>query len=488
VASTSDGAAFTFGYNDYTTAGAQCGSGSTSDKCQQYPGDKTIVGKADQAAGTITMNVPRSMLRYLTGTTGSGQRPVEQAAVTGVRFEDATAFSLVNPNSTDQSTQSFLYPLDNAPAFDFLLPKADGSAFSVPSAPTGVTATGGTGEATVSWTPSASDGGSPITGYVVTASPGGQTAQIGAAARSTVVKGLIAGTTYTFTVHAVNGVGPSAESAPSNAVGTEAFPTFGPSIDAAAPGCLGTGYWTVASDGGIFSFGDAPFFGSTGNIKLNKPVVGMARTPSCGGYWMVATDGGIFSFGNAKFFGSTGNIPLNQPIVGMAATPSGNGYWMVASDGGIFTFGDAAFLGSMGGSHLNKPIVGMAATPSGKGYWLVASDGGIFSFGDAQFFGSTGSITLNKPVVGMARMPKGDGYWFVASDGGIFAFGSAPFLGSEGGAPLNKPVVGMSGSTTGSGYWLVATDGGIFTHGNSQFFGSTGNIRLNRPMVGMAPH
>jgi hypothetical protein len=32
----------------------------------------------------------------------------------------------------------------------------------------------------------------------------------------------------------------------------------------------------VASDGGIFSFGDAPFLGSTGNIHLNKPIAGMA--------------------------------------------------------------------------------------------------------------------------------------------------------------------------------------------------------------------
>jgi hypothetical protein len=37
---------------------------------------------------------------------------------------------------------------------------------------------------------------------------------------------------------------------------------------------------------------------------------------------------------------------LNKPIVGMAATPSGNGYWLVASDGGIFSFGDAVFRGS----------------------------------------------------------------------------------------------------------------------------------------------
>ena len=106
----------------------------------------------------------------------------------------------------------------------------------------------------------------------------------------------------------------------------------------------------------------------------------------------MASDGGIFTFGDAAFFGSTGAIHLNKPIVGMAATPDGKGYWLVASDGGIFTFGDAAFFGSTGAIRLNKPIVGMAATPDGKGYWLVASDGGIFTFGDAAFYGSTGAI------------------------------------------------------------------------------------------------
>ncbi|MHB8221154.1 MAG: hypothetical protein ACYDHU_12675, partial [Acidimicrobiales bacterium] len=124
-------------------------------------------------------------------------------------------------------------------------------------------------------------------------------------------------------------------------------------------------YWLVASDGGIFSFGGAGFFGSTGGMKLNKPVVGMAGTPSSGGYWLVASDGGIFSFGDARFYGSMGGKPLNQPIDGIAATPTGGGYWEVASDGGIFSFGQAPFYGSMGGKPLNQPIVGMTASPTG---------------------------------------------------------------------------------------------------------------------------
>jgi sugar lactone lactonase YvrE len=248
----------------------------------------------------------------------------------------------------------------------------------------------------------------------------------------------------------------------------------------------GLGYFLAASDGGIFNYGDAGFYGSTGNLKLNKPIVGLARTPDAKGYWLVASDGGVFSFGDAPFYGSTGNLVLNKPIVGMAATPDGKGYWLVASDGGVFSFGDAPFYGSTGNLVLNKPIVGMAATPDGKGYWLVASDGGVFSYGDAAFYGSTGGITLNKPVVGMASSPTGHGYWLVASDGGIFNYGDALFDGSAGALALNKPVVGMAATPDGLGYWLAGSDGGIFTYGDAAFFGSTGSLRLNKPVVGLA--
>ena len=248
----------------------------------------------------------------------------------------------------------------------------------------------------------------------------------------------------------------------------------------------GEGYRFVASDGGVFSFGDAGFYGSAGGLPLNAPVVGMADTPSTNGYWLVASDGGIFTYGDAGFFGSMGGKHLNKPIVGLAATADGRGYWLVASDGGIFSFGDAEFFGSTGSIHLNKPIVAMATTPGGGGYWLVASDGGIFSYGNAEFYGSTGSLHLNSPVVGMAPGPGGSGYWLVAADGGIFTYGTANFFGSAGSLHLNKPVVGMAAAPNAGGYWLVASDGGIFTYGNTLFYGSTGGIQLNKPIVGMA--
>ena len=230
----------------------------------------------------------------------------------------------------------------------------------------------------------------------------------------------------------------------------------------------GNGYWVAKGDGGMFSFGDAQFYGSAGNVHLNMPAVGVATTSDEHGYWIAAADGGMFTFGDAPFLGSMGGQKLNGPVVGVAGTKTG--YWMVADDGGVFGFGNA-FYGSMGGKPLNAPVSGIAATPTGKGYWLVAKDGGVFAFGDAGFYGSMGGQKLNAPVVGIAPTPSGHGYWMVAADGGMFTFGDASFYGSMGGKALNAPVTGMAARPQGDGYWLVAKDGGVFTFGAAQFHG-----------------
>jgi cell wall-associated NlpC family hydrolase len=152
----------------------------------------------------------------------------------------------------------------------------------------------------------------------------------------------------------------------------------------------------VASDGGIFSFGDAKFYGSTGALALNKPIVGMAVTPDGAGYWLVASDGGIFSFGDAKFYGSTGALTLNQPIVGMGVTPDGAGYWMVAADGGVFSFGDAKFHGSTATSP-GDPTEQVISTSTGQGYWIVQQNGTATPFGDA--------VSQSPPVTALLFTP-----------------------------------------------------------------------------------
>ncbi len=246
------------------------------------------------------------------------------------------------------------------------------------------------------------------------------------------------------------------------------------------------GYWMAASDGGIFSF-NRSFFGSTGSIKLNQPIVGMAPTHDNGGYWLAARDGGVFTFGDAPWFGS---LPAEgqrtTSVVAIVSDPVTFGYFLIESNGTVWdfhtpTFGDLPFFGY----HVNN-IVGGAMTPDGRGLYLVGSDGKVYVLsGDGVFQGDASSIHLNAPIIGMAVDPLTGGYWLLGRDGGVFSY-NAPFFGSTGNIRLNQPVVGMTPAADGGGYWFVASDGGIFSFGDAQFYGSTGSIRLNKPVVDMA--
>ena len=128
---------------------------------------------------------------------------------------------------------------------------------TVPAAPPAVTATRGNAQASVSWT-SGADGGSPITGYRVQVLRNGgvlRTVTLTGTATSTVITGLVNGTTYTFRVRAVNAVGLGALSTASNAVTPATVPSA-PQIGTASPGAPGGGVtatarWnTPASNGG----------------------------------------------------------------------------------------------------------------------------------------------------------------------------------------------------------------------------------------------
>ena len=82
-----------------------------------------------------------------------------------------------------------------------------------------------------------------------------------------------------------------------------------------------TGWWRPTAESSTTA--TPGFYGSAGSLKLNKPIVGIAATPDGKGYWLVASDGGIFNYGDAGFYGSTGSLKLNMPIVGMASSPTG---------------------------------------------------------------------------------------------------------------------------------------------------------------------
>jgi hypothetical protein len=246
------------------------------------------------------------------------------------------------------------------------------------------------------------------------------------------------------------------------------------------------GYWLAASDGGIFAF-NRSFFGSTGSIRLNQPIIGMAATHDLGGYWLAARDGGVFTFGDASWFGS---LPAEgqhtSNVVAIVADPATFGYFLIKSDGTVWdfqtpSFGDLPFFGF----HVNN-IVGGAMTADGRGIYLVGSDGRVYVLsGNGVFQGDMSSIRLNAPIIGMAVDPLTGGYWLLGKDGGVFSF-NAPFYGSTGNIRLNQPVVGMTATADGGGYRFVASDGGVFSFGDAKFYGSTGSIRLNKPVVDMS--
>ena len=79
---------------------------------------------------------------------------------------------------------------------------------SVPGLPTDVRATRVPGGVTLTWKPPVFDGGTVITGYRLTTSPATAERLLSGRARSVTVTGLTPGTTYAFSLQAVNGVGP----------------------------------------------------------------------------------------------------------------------------------------------------------------------------------------------------------------------------------------------------------------------------------------
>src|SRR5919201_2222716 len=112
---------FSFGFNDYTTGSGPCESGtSANEKCVVFPGDQPIQGDVNQSTGTIRLSVPRMLLHAL-GPDDANGRPTQVNATPGARFYDASAFSMGNTLSPLQTLQSWMYPLDNTPAMDFLL-------------------------------------------------------------------------------------------------------------------------------------------------------------------------------------------------------------------------------------------------------------------------------------------------------------------------------------------------------------------------------
>jgi hypothetical protein len=254
------------------------------------------------------------------------------------------------------------------------------------------------------------------------------------------------------------------------------------------------GYWLVGSDGGIFSFGSAQFYGSTGSIKLQRPVVGIVPTKDDGGYWLDASDGGVFAYGDTQFYGSIPGLglhpagsghphSLDAPIVGMVPSNDDNGYFMVASDGGVFAFGDAHFAGSCPGiGGCSGAAVSVMPDARGNGYWLVTQTGKVYTFGDAPYYGAPGST--GSPVTSAVRTPDGKGYWILTANGTVYNYGDAANDGDATGAfgGLN-PASAIFTTSDGSGYWIASANGTVDQYGDAPNDGGMSGGSLNGAII-----
>ncbi len=267
-----------------------------------------------------------------------------------------------------------------------------------------------------------------------------------------------------------------------------------PAQPAPATPARSDGYWLVGSDGGIFTFGSAQFYGSTGSLVLQRPVVGISPTADRSGYWLVASDGGVFAFGDAGYYGSIpgsglhpagSGLPhsLNAPIVGMVPSSDGGGYFMVATDGGVFAFGDARFEGScpgMGGC--SGSAVSVVPDASGNGYWLITQTGSVYAFGDAPFYGAPGN--QGSPVTSAVRTADGHGYWVLLSNGAVYPYGDAVGrggpVGSVGGF---NPASAIFADASGGGYWVATGQGAVYSYGDAPNDGSMAGSHLNGSII-----
>ena len=203
------------------------------------------------------------------------------------------------------------------------------------------------------------------------------------------------------------------------------------------------GYWLVGSDGGIFSFGAAAFYGSTGGLALQRPVVGMVPTADHRGYWEVGSDGGVFAFGDAGFHGSIpglGIAPAGPPARAAASRPrswpscrpptaAGTSWW--APTAGC---SPSATPPSPGRARASAPArerrVGAARRHR---RWLLAGDVGRRRLRLRRRPLPRGPGPTPSPITSTVRSPDGYGYWILLADGAVYAYGDAPYLGAAAG-------------------------------------------------------
>nr|WP_279342316.1 S8 family serine peptidase [Geotalea sp. SG265] len=253
------------GYHTGTPTGGTCPTGSLSGTsyttgaitadCSvifSFAPNTYTIGTAMTGNGSLTCT-PGTTVSYNT-VTSCNATPAAGSYLTAVTV-DAVAQTVAN---REQFTYSFgPVTADHSISATF-------AAVTPPGAPTIGSATAGNGEATVTFSPPASDGGSSITSYTVISNPGGMA--VSGPASPLKLTGLNNGTAYTFTVTATNGAGTGPLSSPSNSV----TPNSG-SLSLTAS-LTGAGWGTVSSNPAGITCTTGSSSGCTASFVTNSAV------------------------------------------------------------------------------------------------------------------------------------------------------------------------------------------------------------------------
>lgn len=316
-----------------------------------------------------------------------------------------------------------------------------------PAAPTGVQAllgAPGSGQATVSWTPSASSGSSALMGYTVN---GGSGCTAGPGDSSCVVSGLVDGTAYTFTVRAANAEGATATSSVSNSVTPMASCTFNG--------------MPVLHGGSVTAFAQSSVpFGSTCQQQTrtcsNGALSGSYTYATCS----VSAAASCTFNGGAVTHGQSITAYLN------AAEPAG---------GSCAAESRSCFNGTLSGSHTHATCrvapgapTGVRAVPIGSGQvtvtWQAPADAGSGITGylvTAQPGGQTCSPSPTTTTdCTLAGLNDGQTYTFTVQAFSGSAGGDASPTPSNPATPLANSKQFSAASPTGTGTVGVAVAGG----------------------------